>query len=134
MFEELRLFSYRWIAEYKDTASAGEWQSFVMSQAGKMNPVRNPMHHSEVRAIARSVSKWCWNRFDIAASDKRFSKLQAYRGKLGGTASGVSRLDKTEDKRASARLMKAQGQSQRAIALTLGVDRTTIQAWCKNPE
>jgi hypothetical protein len=27
------------------------------------------------------VAKWTWQRFDIEASDARFSKLQSFRGK-----------------------------------------------------
>ena len=40
-----------------------------------------PMDSREIYQIAKSVAKWTWQRFDIEASDRRFSQLQAHRGK-----------------------------------------------------
>ena len=57
--------------------------------------------------------------------DARFSALQAHRGRM----SGLSRAAKAEDKRASARLMAAQGYSSRAIAASLGVNQSTVVRW-----
>lgn len=94
LFDDLSSLSYRWIAEYRATASLSQWQAFLLGQAEKLNAANNssnPLHRSETRAIARSVAKWTWTRFDIAASNARFSKLQAHRGRLGGVASGVVR-------------------------------------------
>lgn len=36
-----------------------------------------------------------------------------------------------EDKRVAARLLKAQGQSNRAIASALGVSKDSIRLWCE---
>jgi len=129
LFDRLRHWAYRWIATYKDTATAAEWDKAVLAQAAKLNDFNLPLHESEVRAIAKSTAKWCWHRFDIQASNERFSKLQAHRGRKGGVASGVARLAASEDKRASALLMRAQGQSIRAIAKALGVGRSTVGDW-----
>jgi len=130
MFDRLRKWAYTWIAEYRDgTATAREWDAVVLAQAEKLNDFNTPLHSSEVRAIARSTGKWCWNKFDIGASNARFSKLQAHRGRKGGEASGVARLAKIEGKRESARLMRAQGHGIRAIAEALGVARSTVGRW-----
>jgi hypothetical protein len=85
-----------------------------------------PLMGNEVWHICKSVAKWTWRRFDIEASDRRFRELQAARGR----ASGEARLAGSEDKRASARLMRAQGMSLRAIAEALGVPKSTVGDWC----
>ena len=38
-----------------------------------------PMDNREAYHIARSVAKWTWSKFDVEASDARFSKLQGFR-------------------------------------------------------
>jgi hypothetical protein len=125
LFDRLRHWAYRQIAAYKGAANAAEWDRAVLAQAAELNDFNLPLHESEVRAIAKSTAKWCWGRFDIQASNERFSRLQAHRGRK----SGIARLAKNEDKRAAARLMKAQGQNTRAIAATLGVDQSTVSRW-----
>ena len=67
LFDRLRHWAYRWIATYKDTATADEWGRAVFAQAQKSNDFNTPLHESEVRAIAKSTAKWCWNRFVIKA-------------------------------------------------------------------
>jgi DNA invertase Pin-like site-specific DNA recombinase len=87
----------------------------------------HPLDPREVWHIAKSVSKWTWRRFDIEASDARFRDIQAHRGRLGGLAKGAA----NEDKRATARIMRAQGLSLRAIAAELGVHHDTVREWCR---
>jgi len=86
-----------------------------------------PLDPREVWWIAKSVAKWTWRRFDIEASDKRFRELQAERGRRSGKARAAA----SEDKRASARLMAAQGMSTRAIAAELDVDQSTVVRWLR---
>jgi DNA invertase Pin-like site-specific DNA recombinase len=80
--------------------------------------------------VTKSVAKWTWHNFDLDESDKRFSKLQSFRGHKGGVASGLSRATANEDKRASARLMRAQGMSLREIGHALGVSHVIVRKWC----
>ncbi len=133
LFEFLRQYAYRHVRQYKqDVGKFVEWQSHLNNKALERNgDFLTPMQGNEVWHVAKSVSKWTWNRFDLAASDARFSKLQAHRGKAGGVASGVSRLAASEDKRASARMMAASGASQRTIAAELGVSLGSVNAWLK---
>jgi hypothetical protein len=131
MFDGLRMWAYQWIAVYRDTATTREWDAVVLAQAEKLNTFATPLHTSEVRAIAKSTAKWCWNKFDIQASNERFSKLQAHRGKK----SGMARLAKTQDKRVRARLMQEKGMTQAAISAELGVHVNTVANWLKaNPQ
>ncbi len=81
VFESLRQYAYRHIRHYKgDVRNFVLWQAHLNAKALERNgDLLNPLAGNEVWHIAKSVSKWTWNRFDIAASDARFSKLQAFR-------------------------------------------------------
>lgn len=131
LFEWLRLYAYKHVRHYKgDVRNFVLWQSHLNGKALTRNgDLLNPLQGNEVWHIAKSVSKWTWRRFDIAASDARFSALQAHRGRAGGVASGLARLAASEHEQASARLMAAQGHSIRTIAETLGVPKTTVGRW-----
>jgi hypothetical protein len=129
VFEWLRQYAYRHIRNYK-----GEVRNFILWQAHLNTKAleRNgdflyPLQGNEVWHIAKSVSKWTWNRFDLEASDKRFSELQAHRGRKGM----ASRWGNNEDKQASARLMAATGMTQRAIADELEVSQKSVSNWLR---
>ena len=81
LFEELRLWSYRWAREYKrNGASSDQWGDAVLGQATRMNNFDLPLAYSEVMAISKSVAKWTWRHFN----DAKFSAIQSARGKRGG--------------------------------------------------
>jgi len=127
VFDWLRQYAYRNIRHYKsDVRNFVLWQSHLNGKALERNgEFKTPLDPREVWHIAKSVAKWTWRRFDLAASDARFSELQAHRGRKGGLAKGMA----NEDKRASARIMRAAGKSVAAIASELGVHRDTIYSW-----
>lgn len=129
VFEWLRQYAYRNIRRYKnDVRNFLLWQSHLNHKALERNgDLLVPLAGNEVWHIAKSVSKWTWNKFDIEASDNRFRELQAYRGRMGGVAKGAA----NEDKRVSARLMAAKGMSQRAIAQELRSSVGAINAWLR---
>ena len=140
LFDWLRQYAYRHIRRYK---AEGErniilWQAHLYAKAlGRNGDFTYPLSGSEVWHIVKSVAKWTWRRFDLAASDAKFSALQAHRGRKGGLAatnqaeagkvSGMARAQASEDKRASARLMRAKGMTYEQIAEELGV--STMTAW-----
>lgn len=127
VFDWLRHYAYREIRRYKrDVRNFVLWQSHLNNKALERNgDFSCPLDGREVWHIAKSVSKWTWNKFDIAASDAAFSARQAARGR----ASGRSRLAASEDKRATARLMRASGAKQAAIAAELGVTERSVRNW-----
>lgn len=127
LFQWLRQYAYRHIRHYKgDVRNFVIWQSQLNSKALDRNgEFATPLDGREVWHISKSVAKWTWRRFDLAASDERFSQLQAHRARM----LGVARAAASEDKRASARLMAAQGYSSRAIASILGAHQSTVVRW-----
>ena len=135
LFDWLRQYAYRNIRHYKgDVKNFVVWQSHLNNKAlGRNGDFTYPLSGSEVWHIAKSVAKWTWRRFDIAASDAKFSALQAHRGRQAtnqaeaGVASGLARHAAQEDRRASARLMRAKGMTYEQIAEELGV--STMTAW-----
>jgi hypothetical protein len=134
LFDWLRHYAYRNVKRYKlEVRNFVVWQSHLNSRALERNgDFVVPLDPREVWHIVKSVSKWTWRRFDLEASDARFSALQAARGRRGGVASGEVRLAASEDKRASARLMRAQGMTQQAIADVLGVTQQAVSKWLHN--
>lgn len=131
LFDSLRQHAYKWIKDFKHTGDAGAWFTFLLGQAEKMNQFTAPLPHSEVKAIAKSVSKWTWSKMDISASNAKFSTLQAHRGKLGNAKSQQVRKASAENKAASARLMSASGMSQRQIAKALKVSPASVNTFLK---
>lgn len=134
LFDWLRTTAYKDIRGWKKAATQGvyvSWLTHLYHTALNRNAdFLTPLDSREVHWIARSVAKWVWHRFDIEASDARFSRRQANRGRKGGYRSGEARLTASEDKRASARLMKQAGYSVRAIAEALQVSIGSVSAWC----
>lgn len=131
VFEHLRQWAYRNIREYKGAGFPGwnPWIAACNAWALQRNgDFLRPMDGREVWHISKSVAKWTWRRFDLAASDARFSSRQAARGRAGGIAKGVA----YEDKRASALLMRATGHSIRQIATALGVSVGAVSGWCSD--
>lgn len=139
LFEFLRKFSYTRIRHYKtEVRNFIYWQAYLNNRALERNgDFLYPLDGREVWHVAKSVSRWTWHRFDIEASDARFSALQAARGqkggKIGAQITNEKRWGDNEDKQASARLMAAAGKSQRAIATELDVALYTVVRWLKQP-
>lgn len=124
LFDDLRYWAYR-----QPIGQAQNLEAFFRAclyRAAELNV--GGLSENEVKHVARSVSKWVWRRFDKEASDERFSKLQAHRGQLSGKA----RLAASEDKRASARLMRSGGMSYAAIAAELDVSKGIVHKWCND--
>ncbi len=146
VFDWLRKYAYRQIRHYKgDVRNFVLWQSHLNSKALERNgELRVPLAGNEVWHVAKSVSKWTWNKFDLEASDARFSAVQSFRSKhqamedkLRGqqaatVAAAKTRALASENKRASARLMASNGMSQRAIAAELDVSQKTVSNWLRS--
>lgn len=133
VFDFVRLWAYKNVRKYLGQKGGYVlWQKAVYDRCMARNfDFANPMDSREIYHIAKSVANWTWTKFDLEASDKKFSQLQAHRGKQGGIASGASRLAASADKRASAVLMRAKGMTYKAIAAELSVSVSTAEFFCK---
>ena len=131
LFDTVRKWAYRAVRQYWGGGLHGwnAWQEACFQRALVYNGDLfggRLLSEPEVRHIARSTGKWVWKN----TSEAGFAKRQAFVGKRGGVASGAARLAQSEQHRATARLMRASGQSTRAIAAALGVNQSTIVRWC----
>ena len=86
VFNVVSRWAYRNIRVFKFERGVNEWKREVLNQCLNVNSgFPCPMMLKEVQCIAKSISNWVWNRFDIAASDRRFADLQAHRNSLRKT-------------------------------------------------
>lgn len=127
LFDQIRFFAYKAQRDFKKNSNFSQFEAEIYSKCAEFNVFSTPLPVSELRAIAKSVAKFCW-RLSSEASDAKFSALQAYRGQR----SGLARLAKSEDKRATARLLSIQGKIQSEIAAELGVSRKTVNQWLRS--
>lgn len=93
-------------------------QELVM--ASNLTDIGNPMQPSECRAIARSISKWTWSKFNR----HEFRAIQSARGQKKGAT-------KRDEMLPTAQSMAAEGKSQREISQALGVSQKTVSNWLK---
>jgi hypothetical protein len=84
MFEKGRHWAYKAIRDYMHHNSSYEWERAVRAQIEAINEgFEQPLPYVEVKATAKSIAKWVWQRFSYGD----FSELQAVRGAKGGTKS-----------------------------------------------
>lgn len=129
-FDYLRFSAYSQVRQWKKSgAGYVNWLNWLYQTALDHTQTYHspPLDHREVYHIAKSVVHWTWTRFDVEASDRRWSARQAARGRKSGEA----RRRATEQQRATARLMAAGGDSTRQIAAALDVTDRTIRNWLK---
>lgn len=124
MFEKGRHWAYKAIRDYMHHNSRLEWEKAVRAQIEAINiGFEQPLPYSEVKATAKSIAKWVWQRFSYG----EFSLIQAERGAKGGKAKGASYLAKRE----LAKHLKSNGITNTQIASQLKIDRKTVGRWLK---
>lgn len=99
------------------------WHAEVLSKAHEYNEFSVPMVESEIRTIAKSISKWVWQK--DADAEVRFKNRQTIKGKKGGIAKGM----KNDNKRLVAEILYVDGHSITDIARELKVTAMTIRRW-----
>lgn len=116
LFERLRQWAYRAIRQ--GWPEYGRWHEAVLTRARAYNDFDTPLPESEVRATAKSVAKWTYQRLSPAG----FAAVQAQRGRRKGEKDRTLMMPLVREK-------IAQGASQAEIAQELGVHRNTIRNW-----
>lgn len=126
MFEKGRKWAYTAIRDYLHHNSSYEWEHVVKTHLEAINSTfEPPLPHSEVKATAKSIARWVWQRFSYGD----FSEIQAKRGAKGGKKGGIVRSAQYAELRIQAKLMHEQGMNKTQIAKHLGVTRMTIINW-----
>jgi hypothetical protein len=76
IFEELRTIAYREVRDAKRAGDRDPFQRRLEQLAIAINAdFRLPLKHSEVRAIAKSVTRWTWKHFSVEGFSRRQSLL-----------------------------------------------------------
>lgn len=123
IFDSVRFWAYKHVREYETRVT---WEKAVKTQVEVINSTfPECLPANETKSIAKSIAKWVWERFDVEASDARFSEKQAVRGRKGGTAKGMA----NSEKRAMTIELAAQGLSLRKIAEQVGASKSSISNW-----
>ncbi|MEG0320554.1 MAG: primase C-terminal domain-containing protein [Niameybacter sp.] len=126
MFEKGRKWAYTAIRDYLHHHSSNEWERSVRTHLEAINSTfEQPLPHSEVKATAKSIARWVWQRFSYG----EFSAIQAKRGAKGASKGGIARSAKYTDLREQALQLKVSGANNTQIAKQLGVSRRTIINW-----
>ena len=97
---------------------------------------KQPMLLNEVKAICRSIAKFCKTSPKYAAYTRKLSEKQAEKGRIGGLKSdsskgGIARSQSYNDKREQAKAMHDNGMKISAIAIALNVHRNSVNKWIK---
>lgn len=81
VFDFVRHWAYRNVKTFKQLPQGYiHWQKAVYDRCMARNgDFMHPMESREIYHIAKSVTNWTWHKFDIEASDRRFSKIQSAR-------------------------------------------------------
>lgn len=124
LFDTLRTWAYRALAGYRD-GTLDTWSQAVYSQAMGLNNFPIPLLESEVRATAKSVSKWVWRNLGTGAAAEAFSTTQKIRQKIGASK---KRAIKTADVVTAIAKLQAQGKrvSKTAVAQIIGCSQQNL--------
>jgi hypothetical protein len=125
MFYSLRKYSYKAIKQYR-SGKVDIWRNHILDQAMSMNVFNEPLPHSEIKAIAKSVANWVWKH--MRQDTEEFKHRQSIRGRKGGISKGKA----NHNKRVAAQVLRAEGYSQKEIAQALAVGQSTVCAWLKD--
>jgi len=126
LFENLSKWSYRtrlhtWDKNYS------QWAEIVFRQAQEYNSrFQNPLPFSEIKATAKSISKWVFNHFTPA----EFSRIQSARI---AKYNAQRRRESAEREQLVLFALKANpGLKQREIAHNIGVSTRTVKRYVRN--
>jgi Replicase family/Primase C terminal 1 (PriCT-1) len=119
LFDRLRYAAYQHALSSRLAGLTEEaWCSFVLSMAESMNFFVPPLPPSEVRSIARSVSRWVWRRYTGRLSGEAFALRQSHRGQQKG-----------KDRREQGIALLAAGVSPDQVMVELSASRATVYRW-----
>ncbi len=136
VFDNVREWAYSAVRQFWRPNGYEAWADAVRMACESANAFGReqggPLPHSEIKATAKSIARWVWNRFTPAG----FSQVQAHRGAKGGKVSkgggrpaGTSRTN--WELWEAIQSMKAAGYPHSTIAEDLNVSASTVSKYAK---
>lgn len=98
LFEMVRKFAYKEVLFYKQhNAKYEDFYNVLLNKLEKSNVFENApsLNFNELKAIAKSVAKWTWGKFNA----EKFSAIQSTRGKKSAEKRTEKFLEKIEELR-----------------------------------
>lgn len=135
MFDNVRFWAYEAIRAFI-SGSYDVWHREVLNVAINANGAFiEPLPYSEVKATAKSVSRWVWRNHGKAYA--KFIERQTVKGRKGGLSSdsshgGKARSAQYSDIRQEALKLHTMGLSVTKIANQLGISRPSVYAYLKS--
>ena len=132
MFDNVRFWAYEAIRAFI-SGSYDVWHREVLNVAINANGAfLEPLPYSEVKATAKSVSRWVWRNHGKAYA--KFIERQAAKGRKGDSShGGKARSAQYSDIRQEALKLHVMGKSIKEISEYLKVHRNSVSKWIKNP-
>jgi len=132
MFDNVRFWAYEAIRAFV-SGSYDVWHREVLNVAINANGAfLEPLPYSEVKATAKSVSRWVWRNHGKAYA--KFIERQAAKGRKGDSShGGKARSAQYSDMRQEALKLHVMGKSIKEISEYLKVHRNSVSKWIKNP-
>ena len=133
LFENARKWAYTAVRDYFHQHSSLIWEKAVLAHIEALNrEFETPLPYSEVKAIAKSIAKYCWNKFSYAGFSEWQSR-NAERANAKGACSlgGKAKSFKYNELRKKALMLKDDGKTITEISIYLNIHRNTISKWVK---
>lgn len=129
LFNSVRRWAYRQVLTYKLAGNQDEFGAAVLRMCESFNSFPQPLPYSEVKATAKSITKWVWKRYTGRLTDEQFGQVQSERAQKG---KGVPRYHHTAEKRLQAVLEARQPNAKQAdVARAYGVTTRTLRNWLR---
>ena len=141
VFDNVREWGYPAVRSYWRPNGYDAWADAVLAACGSANAFGleqgGPLPSNEIKAIAKSIARWIWQRFTPAG----FSQVQAHRGAKGGSIGGkLSKGGGRPSNSGKARhdllpevfKLKAQGYSNRDIAEDLQISAGSVSNYLRH--
>lgn len=118
LFEVVRKQAYKDVRQFWHGGGYQSFHSHVVALSQYLNNFSIPLPQSELKSIARSVTRWIWQRFD----DKQFRAIQSRKGRRKGAVKRSELLPLVLE-------MTEQGFTQTAISKQFDISQQTISRW-----
>lgn len=130
MFDTVRKWAYKAIRAHRCDVY-NTWLDAVLNHCISVNEAfLEPLPYSEIKATARSIAKYCWDKFsEVGFSNWQSEKARRANTKGACSLGGKARSQQFSDLRQQALQLHIQGMNNTKIAEHLNVNRKTITRW-----